>query len=119
MAKKKPDKLDEIIADPTKDATAEEILSDAGVHKALKKLLVETALEAELTDHLGYENHSPDGHRTGNSRNGKTRKRAIDADGEMEIDVPRDRNGAEGMNAKIQGEAFAPRQQGGGWYARR
>ena len=55
---------------------------------------METALDAELTDHLGYEKHSPDGHGSGNSRNGKTAKRVIDAAGEIEISVPRDRNGS-------------------------
>jgi putative transposase len=88
MAKRKPDRLDEIISDLTKDATAEELLSDSGVLRELKKRLVETALEAELTDHLGYEKHSPDGRGTGNSRNGKTSKRVIDSDGEMEIENP-------------------------------
>ena len=46
-----------------------------------------------MTDHLGYEKHSPDGRGTGNSRNGKTSKRVIDGDGDLEIEVPRDRNG--------------------------
>ena len=94
MAKKKePDKLDKIISDLTQDTTAEELLKDAGLLKELKKRLVETALEAEMTDHLGYQKHSPDGRGTGNSRNGKTSKRIIDSDGDLEIDVPRDRNG--------------------------
>ena len=46
-----------------------------------------------MTDHLGYEKHSPDGDGTGNSRNGKTSKRILGEDGELEIEVPRDRNG--------------------------
>jgi len=54
---------------------------------------VEAALEAEMTDHLGYEKHSPDGDHSGNSRNGKSSKKIIDANGEYGIDVPRDRNG--------------------------
>ena len=95
MAKKKePDKLDKLVEELTQDATAEELLKDSGLLKELKKRLVETALDAELTDHLGYEKHSPDGHGSGNSRNGKTSKRMIDAGGEMEISVPRDRNGS-------------------------
>lgn len=96
MAKKKnePDKLDQLVEELTKDATAEELLKDSGLLKELKKRLVETALDAELTDHLGYEKHSPDGHGTGNSRNGKSSKRVISGDGEMDIVVPRDRDGS-------------------------
>lgn len=94
MAKKKePDRVDDLINELTKDATAEELLKDAGLLKDLKKRLIERALDAEMTDHLGYEKHSPEGHGSGNSRNGKTPKRVIDGDGEFEIDVPRDRNG--------------------------
>jgi len=94
MAKKKePDNLDELIEELTKTATAEELLGDSGLLKELKKRLVEKALDAEMTEHLGYEKHSPDGRGTGNSRNGKTSKRIIDASGEMEIEVPRDRQG--------------------------
>jgi len=93
MAKKKPDDIDKLVEELTKNATAEELLKDSGLLKELKKRLVEAALDAEMTEHLGYEKHSPDGHGTGNSRNGKTSKRVIGADGEVEIDVPRDRNG--------------------------
>lgn len=93
MAKKKPDELDKLVQELTKNATAAELLNDSGLLKELKKRLVETALEAEMTDHLGYEKHAPEGHGSGNSRNGKSSKRIIGADGEMEIEVPRDRNG--------------------------
>ena len=44
--------------------------------KLLKKIVVETALDAELTEHLGYDKHHPDGNGLGNSRNGKSRKSA-------------------------------------------
>ena len=93
MAKKKPDDIDKLVQELTKNATAEELLKDSGLLKELKKRLVEVALEAEMTEHLGYEKHSPEGHGTGNSRNGKTSKRIIGADGDVEIEVPRDRNG--------------------------
>jgi len=93
MAKKKPDDpTQKLIDELTKDATAAELIKDGRVLKELKKRLVEAALEAEMTDHLGYEKHSPDGHGTGNSRNGKTRKRLLDGDGDLEIEVPRDRD---------------------------
>lgn len=94
MAKKKePDRVDKLIDELTKDATAEELLKDSGLLKELKKRLIETALDAELTDHLGYDKHSPGGRGTGNSRNGKTSKRLITGDSDLRIDVPRDRNG--------------------------
>ena len=93
MAKKKPDDIDKLVQELTRNATAEELLKDSGLLKELKKRLVESALEAEMTEHLGYEKHSFEGHGTGNSRNGKTSKRIIGADGEVEIEVPRDRNG--------------------------
>ena len=93
MAKKKPDDIDKLVQELTKNATAEELLKDSGLLKELKKRLVEVALEAEMSEHLGYEKHSPEGHGTGNSRNGKTSKRIIGADGDVEIEVPRDRNG--------------------------
>lgn len=70
MAKKKPDDPTQRLLDElTKDATAAELIKDGSVLKDLKRRLVEAALEAEMTDHLGYEKHSPDGHGTGNSRN--------------------------------------------------
>jgi putative transposase len=91
--RKEPDEVDKLVGELTKNATAAELLQDGGVLKDLKKRLVETALEAEMTEHLGYERHAVDGRGSGNSRNGKTSKRIIDADGELEIAVPRDRNG--------------------------
>lgn len=94
MAKKRePDDLDRAIQELTRNATAAELLNDAKVLQALKKRLVEAALEPEMTDHLGYEKHAPEGNNTGNSRNGTTSKRIIDGDGQFEIDMPRDRNG--------------------------
>jgi transposase-like protein len=91
MAKPDPtDKLfDELIAGKTRD----EILGNDGILKQLTKRLVERALEGEMTHHLGYEPHAPEGKNTGNSRNGKTTKTVITENGEMEITVPRDRNG--------------------------
>lgn len=94
MAKKKePDRIDELIKELTKDATAEELLRGSGLVNELKKRLYNTALDAEMTEHLGYEKHASDGRGTGNSRNGKTLKRVVDGDSEIEIAVPRDRNG--------------------------
>ena len=93
MVKKKQDKIDKLIEELTKDSTAEDILGESGLLKDLKKRLIETALDAEMTEHLGYEKNSTDGNGSGNSRNGKTSKRIIGSDYDVDIDVPRDRNG--------------------------
>src|SRR5512136_1882441 len=62
--------------------------------KQLKKALIERALGAELTDHLGYEKGDPAGRGSGNSRNGSSSKTVLTEDGEIEIAVPRDRAGS-------------------------
>lgn len=59
---------------------------------SLFKRGVEKMLEAELTEHLGYDKHSSEGNGTGNSRNGKTKKLIKTQSGELIIEVPRDRN---------------------------
>jgi putative transposase len=64
-----------------------------GLLKQITKALVERMLAGELTHHLGYEKHDPAGHGSGNTRNGKSRKTLKGESGEMEIAVPRDRNG--------------------------
>lgn len=55
---------------------------------------VEKMLEAELDNHLGYEKYSPSGKNSGNSRNGITSKKLKSEYGEVEIEVPRDREGS-------------------------
>lgn len=71
--------------------SAEEL--DTFLHSIFKRG-VETMLQAELSDHLGYDKHSPDGINTGNSRNGKNTKLVKTKMGEVSIEVPRDRNGS-------------------------
>ncbi|MFH4853701.1 IS256 family transposase [Vibrio diabolicus] len=58
--------------------------------KMLTKVTVETALNAELDDHLGYEKYATKP--SSNSRNGYSSKSIITDDGEVPIDVPRDRD---------------------------
>jgi len=53
---------------------------------------MEQMLEGEMDSHLGYEKHSPEGFNSGNSRNGKTSKTVKTTLGEVELEVPRDRN---------------------------
>jgi len=71
----------------------EDLLGEEGLLQELTKALVQRALDGELTHHLGYEKYSPEGKNTGNSRNGKSPKKIKGKRGEMEIEVPRDRNG--------------------------
>jgi putative transposase len=82
------DVLDKLLASYQKP---EDIIGENGLLKQLTKALVERAMEAELTTHLGYEKHDPVGYGSGNSRNGKSRKRLKGDFGEVEIEVPRDR----------------------------
>jgi putative transposase len=60
----------------------------------LVKAVLERALEAELTAHLGYERHDPAGHNSGNSRNGAIAKKVQTGIGPVGLDVPRDRAGS-------------------------
>lgn len=62
--------------------------------KQLRKMTVEAALGAEMEAHLGYAKHDTDGHHSGNSRNGYSGKTLKGDHGEVEIEVPRDRNGS-------------------------
>jgi|ERR1051326_2042738 putative transposase len=70
----------------------EQIIGEDGLLKQLTKALLERVLEAELTDHLGYEKSDPAGYNSGNSRNGKTAKKLKGDFGEIELETPRDRN---------------------------
>ena len=89
----RPDPTDRLLDELLKGKKPEEILGEEGLLGELTKRLVQRALEGEMTDHLGYEHHSPAGKNTGNSRNGKTHKTVQSKNGELEIAVPRDRNG--------------------------
>ena len=62
--------------------------------KQLTKRLVERALRAELTEHLGYAPHAPEGRGSGNTRNGSTAKTVQTAHGELALQTPRDRAGS-------------------------
>lgn len=72
--------------------TPEEILGEGGLLKQLTKAVLERAMAAELTEHLGYEKHDAAGDKSGNSRNGKSRKTLKGEFGNLPIEVPRDRD---------------------------
>lgn len=82
--------LDELLKDYK---GPEDILGESGLLKQLTKAVVERALDAELTHHLGYAKHDPAGHGTGNARNGKSAKTLKTEQGPLPIAVPRDRAG--------------------------
>lgn len=72
-----------------------DITGPDGLLKLLTKTVLEAALEEEITEHLGYEKHDPEGRDGGNSRNGTRTKTVIsEAAGEVTIEVPRDRDGS-------------------------
>ncbi len=71
----------------------DDILGEAGLLKQLTKKVAERALNAEMEQHLGYARHAPEGNNSGNSRNGKSSKTVRSVYGEIDLDIPRDRNG--------------------------
>lgn len=72
----------------------ESFFGRGGLLDQLKKALVEKALEAELTYHLGHEAGGVVINPEGNTRNGKSKKKLKSEHGEVEIEVPRDRQGS-------------------------
>lgn len=84
----RPELLDELLKDYQKP---EDLLGQDGLLQQLTKALVERALDGELTHHLGYEKHAA-GDNSGNSRNGTTPKTMRGKRGQVQLDVPRDRD---------------------------
>ena len=80
--------LDELIRECEKP---EDMLGPNGLLKQLTGALVERMLEAEMTEHLGYEKHEASGRGSGNARNGRGKKTLKTERGKVEIAVPRDR----------------------------
>ena len=66
----------------------EDLIGENGLLKQLTKLLVERALDAELTEHLGHERNEAVANPAGNTRNGKSRKTLKGDFGELPIEVP-------------------------------
>ena len=101
--------IDELMA--TSDGP---LIGPDGLSKELMKALVERMMAGELNHHLGYEKHEVAGYKSGNTRNGKSKKTLKTESGEVTIEVPRDRQGTfepqiiekhqtrfEGFDAKI------------------
>ncbi|MDP6736962.1 MAG: IS256 family transposase [Nitrospinaceae bacterium] len=85
--------LNELVDELVEDCkSAEDLLGENGIVKQLTKRVLERMLQAEMTDHLGYEKDDPAGRGSGNSRNGRTRKTVQTDQSEVTLAVPRDRN---------------------------
>jgi transposase-like protein len=97
MARKKPAKEKDII-DQMLDTidfrglTQDEIVGQSGIIKQLTGMILQRALEAEMTEHLGYEKNSNTGDNNGNSRNGHTEKTVLLENQSTTIEIPRDKN---------------------------
>jgi putative transposase len=85
----RPELVDELLKGYQKP---EDIVGENGLLKRLTKAVLERALNAELTHHLGYEKHDPAGRNSGNSRNGTSSKTVKGEFGEIVVETPRDRN---------------------------
>jgi putative transposase len=82
--------IDQLLADYK---GPEDLIGEQGLLKQLTKALVERAMQAELTHHLGYDKNEPGVPRRGNTRNGTSSKTLKGDFGEAVIAVPRDRHG--------------------------
>lgn len=74
------------------DAEGVSLVGPGGLLAGLTKTVLETALEAEMSEHLGYEAHDRAGQHSGNSRNGVRTKTVLTDIGPVELEVPRDRD---------------------------
>src|SRR5437667_12471167 len=87
-----PTKLESALDELLAGKTTEEIVGPDGLLKRLTKTLIERAMNAEMSHHLGYEKHAPEGRGSGNNRNGSSSKKVQGDFGAVEIEVPRDRS---------------------------
>jgi len=91
-----PDRIDQqqLAQQLVEAARAEgvELVGPGGLLTGLTKTVLETALDAEMTEHLGYDRHDPAGRDSGNSRNGTRTKTVLTEIGPVDIEVPRDRD---------------------------
>ena len=73
--------------------TMDDLTGKNGLVQKLIGSMVEQMVEQEMDDHLGYSKHSREGRNSGNSRNGKISKTVHSSYGDVDLDLPRDRNG--------------------------
>jgi putative transposase len=92
--KKEKDIIDQLLDNiDFRGLTQDEVVGQDGLIKQLTGRILQRALEAEMTEHLGYEKNSNDGDNSGNSRNGHTEKTVLLENQSTTIDIPRDRAG--------------------------
>ena len=91
ITKKQQELLDEILKD---GMTQEQMFGQHGLLKSLQKRAIESLLEGEMNSHLGHTAHASEGRNSGNSRNGKTKKTVKTSTEQIDISIPRDRNGS-------------------------
>jgi transposase-like protein len=90
----RPDRsLAEQLVDQAK-ADGRSLVGPGGLLADLTKQVLETGLEVEMEEHVGYAKHAAEGRNHGNSRNGTRSKTVITEIGPVELDVPRDRDGS-------------------------
>src|SRR5690348_14022515 len=82
--------IDELLKDYP---NPQDVLAEEGLLKQLTKAVIERCLETELDGHLGYAKHGRHGNAAGNTRNGTSQKTVKGEQGQIELDVPRDRQG--------------------------
>lgn len=87
----KQKQLETLLKEVVGDLSSKDQLNN--LSQDLLKTIVETAFNSELEEHLGYAKHHTSGIGTGNSRNGHYPKTIKSAAGDVEVRVPRDRNG--------------------------
>ncbi len=91
------DAVDEQLVEQLADRARSEglqLTGEGGLLARLTKRVVESAIEGEMDDHLGYGKHDPAGRDGGNSRNGTREKTVLTEAGPVPIEVPRDRDGS-------------------------
>ena len=92
----KPERPDRTLAEQLvaqAKADGRSLVGPGGLLADLTKQVIETGLEVEMDEHVGYPKHAVEGRNHGNSRNGTRSKTVITEIGPVEIDVPRDRDG--------------------------
>jgi Transposase and inactivated derivatives len=87
-----PDVIDRLVAQARAEGL--DLVGEGGLLQQLTKRVLESALEGEITDHLGYDKHDPVGKASENSRNGRRSKTVTTDVGPVQIEVPRDRAGS-------------------------
>ena len=85
------DLIDSLLANYKKP---EHLIGESSLLKQLTKALVERALQAEMSDHLGHDKNEAVSNASGNTRNGKSQKTLKGELGELPIEIPRDREGS-------------------------